>query len=134
MQRIGEQAYRNSKKEYLTRSYAIKKLIWLKSNNELYNFLHPPKKDAACEEINDDLAPTDPEPNAHQRLEIQEQLDIVKPWLSRLSPQALDIFTRLAENASYEELAAEFNSTSDALKQQVYRWRKKIRKQLNGKS
>lgn len=124
LQETMETAYETAQKKNLMGYQETRSLVRLVAKNKLYKFFNPPKKFAATDDIDTVPAPTDSAPDPCERLEIQERLE---PLKGLVNEEMWEIFHRVAEGATYKELAEEFNTTEAAIKERIYRARKEIK-------
>ena len=107
----------------------LKKLIFIKAKNELANFFKPkPKKDPPIAPLELFIAILPEETGQPDALSEEEKLRKIGAFL----PSAvLELFKKLAQGISYEELAREEGTTVPALMQRMHRWRKKLKKHMS---
>lgn len=109
----------------------LKKLIFIKAKNELSNFFKPKsKKDPPTAPLESFITIMPEETEQPDALSEEEKLRKIGQFLPA---EVLEIFEKLAQGVSYEQLAKEKCTTVPALTQRIHRWRKKLKKHMSNR-
>jgi len=85
-------------------------------------------KDNQAETLPDNFDYPLPEDNIEQRIEAQEQIDLIENWLAKLPEKQQTIFRlREIEELSYKEIASILNITDEQVKTILFRLRRKLK-------